>query len=204
MLFLGCDPDMHSTAFAAVDETMKILAVEVCNVPAKLKGTDAVLAMIDSFPWAMDNLKVWANPSSCAVESQELYKGMTKNPRDIMHLAQVAGAACLKFTQCMIPDTVLYFPAPVQWKGSRDKLSHHKHILARAKVPVQFIGEMGGKEPYCFIYPDYANANISGASDLTPSDWKHVIDAIGLAQYAAERYTFETSKAKALAIARSK
>lgn len=203
MLFLGCDPDMHTLAMATVREDMTIQTVKVFICPLELTESFAVVHMIR---YLSHGNWPFTESTAAAVESQEIYQdgpSKTKNPRSILHLARVAGAA-LALISMMDQPKAVYFPAPVQWKGSRDKLAHHKHILARAKVPAQAIGQMGGKEPYCTITTTGPNGYpIVGAENINHSDWKHVIDAIGLAQYAAERYLHETAKAKALAAARA-
>lgn len=202
MLFLGCDPDMHSMSFAAVDETLAIRWVGIVRVPDTLKEQDAAIAMIQQL--AHYNYPVFTdhNIMAGAVEAQEIYltgPSKTKNPRSILHLGNVAGAGLAVVAGACIAGTV-YFPTPVRWKGSRDKLPHHWHILNRAKVPASHVREMGGKEPYCSILPSFP---IIGAEELNPGDWKHVLDAVGLAQYAAETWLFQDRKTKLLNAARS-
>lgn len=199
MMFLGCDPDMHSMAFAVVNEHMAIMAVALRTVPSSFKEQDATLEMVrvlyaKPLPW----VGIFAG----AVESQELYlsgPNRTQNPRSILHLGHVAGAAAMAIVIQSV--RTLYFPTPAEWKGSREKLAHHHHILQRTKqIPSEAVREMGGKEPYCTI--DTKLFPIPGAEALNPGDWKHVLDAVGLAQYAAEKYLYEDRKARLLSAVR--
>ncbi len=131
-----------------------------------------------------------------AVESQELYLGKTPDARSILHLAQVAGAGYLMCRR-LNPTAVGYFPRPAEWKGQIDKHAHHIRILLRAGITHHKV--MGGKDRYLApMHPE----QVPGGSQLRDSDWKHVNDAIGLAQYAADTYQYQTAKAKALLEAR--
>ena len=186
MNFLGIDPDLRTLAWACVDETLKPAYVSIIRAP---KSQNQVLAMI----YAMQSHKLFMGyRDAVAVEAQELYVGNAASPRDILHLAQVAGAAVALWGV-----STIYFPRPAEWKGQVDKFAHQKKILSKAGMAVGKI--MGGKEPYCVpTNPEVIN----GGDVLNDSDWKHVVDAIGLAQYAAETYLFEKRKQELLHEAR--
>jgi len=186
MNFLGIDPDLHTLAWAYVDETLKPTHVGVIRAP---KSQNQVLAMIR----AIGDFQPFISRVACAVESQELYVGNDASPRDILHLAQVAGAAAGWFIS-----PSMYFPRPSEWKGQVDKLAHQKKVLAKAGISSYEI--MGGRNPYC---RPAMPASCNGTEQLNESDYKHVVDAIGLAQYAAETYLFERRKQELLKEARS-
>ena len=74
-------------------------------------------------------------------------------------------------------------------------------IAEKAGIPADALQVMGGKKKYLSVNQHLFT--IPGDAGLLPSDWKHVFDAIGLAQFAAEKYVYETTKARLLAAARS-
>lgn len=196
-LFLGCDPDLHTCAFAIVREDFCIERVWVVRSEGS-KEHAAVLGMIKAL-WNSD-ITPYPDPirrmTAAAVEAQEIYltgKGRTKNPRNILHLGHVSGAVLTRFDGFL---EMAYFPLPNQWKGQVDKLTHHRRILTKAGIGPSYIFEKGGKNPYCGIQATGCS-NI-GDMDLSHGDWLHVTDAIGLAQYAAERYVTEMRKQELL------
>lgn len=122
MIFIGIDPDLHCCGIATIDDKGKVTRCLTVKTPKKLfKGRDAVVAMIESLQVAqfyeMDTDHV------LCVEAQEIYLGQTKNPRSIMLLATVAGAALA------LPASKRYFPAPQEWKGSVPKQIHQARTL---------------------------------------------------------------------------
>lgn len=186
MYFLGLDPDMHSIGGAMVDADGRLLMPFVIRSEGG-KEKAAVVAMLQKAAEFLGGSEVLA----MAVENQELYltgPSRTKNPRSILHLAQVAGGL-LGIMLSNQPSSQIYFPKPVEWKGSIDKLPHHRRILAHAGIEPHRIKVMGGKDPYC---------SVSGFEHINAGDWKHVTDAIGLAQYAAKQYKFQIDKTRFL------
>lgn len=196
MLFLGCDPDLHTTAFAVVDENMRLQQEEGClkivKVHEKLTGPDAVKEMVVILG-AMT--PAWPI-GSFAVEAQQIIpsgKNRTRRPQDIVLLGHVAGAA---LGMRVVPSSVIrYFPLPVQWKGSVCKIIHHRRILNRAgysDAQIFQVGKVTDKyDGYCGLV----------GSSFNKGDWKHLTDAIGLAQWAADQYLNEQRKAKYLKVA---
>lgn len=186
MPFLGLDPDMHSIGGALVNINGQLLEPFVI----RSKGNKEKVAVMDMLKIAAEFLHQ-SNVIAVAIENQELYlsgPSHTKNPRSILHLAQVAGGL-LGIVLSNSLTAQIHFPKPVEWKGSIDKLPHHRRILAHAGIDDSRISVMGGKEPYC---------SVSGYENINPSDWKHVTDAIGLAQYAAKMYKFNEDKRRFL------
>jgi len=192
-LFIGCDPDLHTMPIVWVDE--KLACVRIDLIRSKAGGAlEMIQALKRSFMSSFYD--------AFAVEAQEIYPSgpnRTKRPDDILHLGQVAGAA-LCYLSDLAGITVGYFPLPCQWKGQMDKLAHHKRILTAAGIEDELWVYKGGPSgKYIAISKD---AGIPGQADLNLGDYKHVVDAIGLAQYAATRYRDENLKAKFLKEAR--
>jgi hypothetical protein len=204
--FAGCDPDLHTMPWAVVDENLRCSSIMMYCVPSKHKDSDAVLEMCRhlhappySFADALADRTSYPF-AAIAVESQVIYPLSAKvkqpPPNDILHLGQVAGAAVAVASR--VTGTV-YFPTPAEWKGQVDKIAHHKRILRAAGVPEIYWMENGGKDKYMAVAggagPPWAGFN--------RGDFKHILDAVGLAQYAATRYRDEQLKARYLQEART-
>lgn len=206
--FLGCDPDTHTMPWAIIGANYRPVAVGMIRSPKTRSIIDMLDEMSKSYT-GIDKLKtvgclVTYPCRAFAVESQELYTEgphRTPNPRSIMHLAQVAGAMYF-MCRCWHRDATGYFPRPAEWKGQVGKLAHHHRIAKRAGMEDTVI--MGGKDGYLSVLANSMTAkSIYGTGDLSPSDWKHAFDAIGLAQYAAEQYFYQTNKTRMLSQSRA-
>ena len=190
-LFIGCDPDLHTMPIAWVDSSLACVRIDMIR-----NKTGGALEMTQ----ALKRSSMWGGYDAFAVEAQEIYPSgpnRTKRPDDILHLGQVAGAAvCYLSDPDPASTSVGYFPLPCQWKGQLDKQAHHRRILTAAGIEEELWVYMGGPSgKYIAISKD---AGISGQTDMNLGDYKHVVDAIGLAQYAATRYRDEKLKAKFL------
>lgn len=119
---------------------------------------------------------------SVTVEAQKVYRGKTKNPQDIVVLAAAAGvvlhAACNRW-----PGASSYFPLPQDWKGGTPKRIHQARILKRLGVPCTSKGTKN--TGYCVPHWPEGKEPM-GADKLNMSDWKHVVDAIGIAMWGQE------------------
>ena len=193
--FLGCDPDLSTMPIAIVDEDLNILDIHVFRNESEHGG---VFGMMESL--RNRNKWAWCTCEAVAVEGQMIYPksaGKQPPPNDILHLGQVAGymLACLAQT-CW----TLYFPTPAEWKGQIDKLAHHRRILTKSHIPESAWLKGGGREPYLGVREF---GGIERLDAINPGDWKHITDAIGLAQYAAERWKAETLKKRLLQEARN-
>lgn len=192
MQFLGCDPDLSTAPIASVDEDLKLLWVVVVKAVPDLPP---IIGMVQALHHASVPYNVSLPVMAYAVEAQEIYPDSRVPAQDILHLGQMAGAAMLRLRE-INSMAVAYFPKPVQWKGTREKLPHHHQILLKAGCPVELLGRAGGKNPYG--YPQ------EGAFPYLPiqypmSQWKHICDAVGLAQFAAVTYLAAERKARYLA-----
>lgn len=166
---LGVDPGLHRVAWALVTDTEGQGRIEEVGIVRSDGETAerAVVAMIK----ALDGANV---PSSftAVVEGQEIYKGMTKNPMDILHLAQVAGAVAGRLN----PEG-LRMPLPKEWKGTTPKDVHQLWVLEAYGIAGERVSAKDGARPL----PGAMEAR--GSHTIKSNEWSHVIDAIGLARW---------------------
>lgn len=182
---IGVDPDLHRTAFAAVCE-QQVLAVGVARVASWLKGPDAVAAMVAMLRYhhsdAEHSWDHWTRLSSVlVVEGQQIYAGGKKSTKgwdSVLLLAQVAGAAAGILTQYRQD---LIIPRPQKWKGSIPKAVHQARVLKRRGIEYDMKGSKTPKSDTRYCVPRGRLA--AGSDTLADSDWKHVVDAIGLADW---------------------
>lgn len=192
MLFFGADPDLHTTGIALIDEHDQLTNAWCVRAKGK-QDRDGSAAMCQAiYAWRMTQFLDFS--IAAAVEGQELYrgtgKGDTKNSRDILFLAPISGALMVVLTAFSGKElSPLYFPAPGGWKGQTPKQIKQARILERAKLKYK----MSGSQDDGYCYP------LSTSFDIKQTEWKHVTDAIGLAQYARDRYFQEQGKAQFLA-----
>lgn len=184
--FMGIDPDMHQMPVVVVDETGKLCHVQIVEVDKKLTGREALVEMVNKLQ--LTDLSESFESAVCAttIEAQEIYQfgaSKTKNPKSIMFLATVAGAAMQRFGF----DT-LYFPTPQEWKGNVPKQIHQARVLGRIGISYTKVGTQ--ESGYCMpCILDVSQFNVGKASN-----WKHVVDAIGLAQYGREKFLEEEAR----------
>lgn len=172
MIVLGIDPDLHRTGWAIVEsDPLKVKKVGIASVPTKIKGAQAVVAMRHALPRSLPECY---NYDLTVVESQEVYFAKSKaNPNNLIFLAQVAGI-CAAFC----PTEEIWMPRPVNWKGQIPKPIHHDRILRSVGLsPIK-------QQNFCFPGPplDFELINVGNQTD-----WKHIVDAIGLACWGITR-----------------
>jgi len=178
MMFVGIDPDLHNLGFALVDAEGHVLKVNVVRVPKSFKGEEAVAEMISEAP---RNLDFWVPEEVCrrgftaAIEGQQIYYGKSQvRPDSLLLLAQVAGAAACAMRICGASTIIL--PRPRKWKGEVPKPIHQARILSRLGWAY--------KKTQGYSYPTDPPKHLGS---LRPEEWKHVVDAIGLALWARDR-----------------
>lgn len=172
MIALGIDPDLHTTGCALVewhDGGLRALQTWIVRVADKFKGEEAeqkmILAIVADFharmlgPLMKDS---WlGNPPELAcVEGQEIYLRSVARPNDQLRIAHVAGAAA---ALCAYAGLKFSIPLPKRWKGQVPKIIHHARIRNKLAWPIEAA---------------------VGWGTILPSHQTHVMDAVGLAQWA--------------------
>lgn len=181
--FLGIDPDTHDMPVAEVDEAGKLVRIDMLTVSKKLTGRDALIEMCSKLNTCSKGIALCEKYFiAVTVEGQELYqfgKSKTANPKSIMFLATVAGAAMSAYGST----AHLYMPTPQEWKGTVPKQIHQARILSRMGVNYVSTGS--------YSFPTSLSI---GSVTLSRGDWKHAVDAIGLAQWGREQYQAEQAR----------
>jgi Holliday junction resolvasome RuvABC endonuclease subunit len=175
MIFIGIDPDLHNLSWAAIDTTRTVVAVQVISISRTYKGWAAVVKMIQAIektsPLAF-TIPNYSGPSRTVLESQQIYFGKSKaSPESILMLAHLTGAIHAKV---LSQNKISALVKPRQWKGSVPKAIHQERILKQ-------VG-WRSKRTQGYCYPTNA------PFDLKVSQWKHAVDAIGLALYGLSNF----------------
>lgn len=192
---IGVDPDLHNTAIAVATKD-QVLALGVVRGQKGLIEDEAVEDMVYRFasPSIDGGLAdfVWSKGfdrrrpgldleiKGCRVEGQKRYLGGPSLPEDLIRLATVAGGAMAHLAQWS-PKLV----QPSAWKGSVDKTTNQARTLAAYGISYKVVGGLKG---YCIPAKGKEKLPAIWTSDGSPplqSDWKHVLDAVGIARWAA-------------------
>jgi hypothetical protein len=178
---IGIDPDMHRPGIGVLDfDDGSLLAVGCPKIATGLTGQEAIEEWANSGRGLLRGL-LQSLKEPCvraiAVEGQEIVSSAKRgaNPGDLLRLATIAGFLVAEAGYECKHET--YFPLPQRWKGSVPKDIHQSRILSRLGILSQKRAGYSAPAPSGF-------ANVLGASDLNVSDWKHVVDGIGLAAWA--------------------
>lgn len=106
------------------------------------------------------------------VEGQEHYTSGTRaNAKDIVHLAFSAGAvAAVLYEHC---DRAV-IPLPREWAAQTPKHIRHRRLCKRLNLPHEARGQ---------------KTILTGAAHqhIAPNQWEHLLDALGLAVWGAEK-----------------
>lgn len=210
---LGIDPDLDTTAFAFVNaNTSCVELVGVARpatrvvgrkaermVAAIVKALSSVTsggALLKPFHAAIHAAVEGHRILRVVVEGQQIYQGVRQRPDDILRLAQVAGAAAGVATH-LAGATQLLMPRPQEWKGSVPKPIHQARVLERLGWPYERKGPapkrtMGKVEHAGYCVPTSVPTDVA-LYDVRPSDWKHIVDAIGLALWGVDQLKSATA-----------
>lgn len=171
MKILGIDPDTRTTGLALLEDG-KLVYADV------LRCSEFSIPQIVNVLGAAYSASTILEPGMlCVIEDPQIYVGKGASPHaDIAKLGQVAAAlyAAVILLGISLPQDVC-FVKPQEWKGSVPKGIHQARILGRLGIPYTLAG---GTSPYAV--PD-------DRMGLKVGDWKHVSDAVGLAEFGKRR-----------------
>lgn len=189
---LGIDPDLHSLAIAVLGRLagapvfgmapVTVLAAGIVSVPQALKGDQAVQAMMVNMArgdgiihTSKVEFEAWSQSRIAVVECQSITKHWTRKgvkPQDILRLGQVAGNAA-GVVSSTYASAHHIMPLPIKWKGSVPKDIHQRRTLNAIGWGYRNVGKQ-------ILPPEERMAQFQ----VKPADWKHLIDAIGMALWA--------------------
>ena len=180
MITVGIDPDTKTSAIALMEDGQlkEVKIIKGNGLQAQVKGLGEFLG---------EGGFEYHRYKHYVIESQQIYAGGTKNPGSILKLAHVAGGLLGVVSESGWLDR-FSFPTPREWKGSVPKQIHQARILSRLGWEYKKSGTV--KAGYCYpvgtVFKE-AKQNIEGAQGLKRTDWKHLVDAIGLAMWGEKQ-----------------
>lgn len=176
MRCLGVDPDTRCTAFAVVEDG-KFIGAWVARSPAG--GIQLQLAALADIPLAFQVGSPWF--ARAAVERPHIAGRTHARPDDLLALSLAAGGAgaVLQALGAIHPQG-LFLPTPGAWKGQVPKHIQQARTCRRLGWEPEI--RATGRGRYCV--PHGLAQGVWGVVDLRTSDWKHVMDAVGLALWA--------------------
>lgn len=169
---IGVDPDLHHTGWALV-EPGRVVSCGVIRIAGRFRGAEAAVQMCRVLGVELRPRREEA--SSAVVEGQQVYSRSQSraDPKNLLHLATVSGAVIATLR------TPTYLPTPRQWKGSVPKAIHQGRVLSELEGPWEFTRPANRRNGV--IVTKYPLGIWQGSKAPTATDWKHVVDAIGLA-----------------------
>jgi hypothetical protein len=197
-LVIGVDPDKDTPAFASVligsDHSLRVLGVGLGGEKPTIANAVLHHILWDGNLLLRDEDFSDPTPARCFIESPEAVytKGKGIRVQDIVDLARRAGEMAASIYSLGI--TEIDYISPAQWKGQVPKDISQARICTRLGWPYE---KMAG-----YARPTTGFSNVSGTEALKKSDWKHVLDAIGIALWGAD--TIISIDRRAAAVARSK
>jgi len=192
MICIGIDPEVKTPGVAFVKSSSgpssppEVLRVDSIKVDiGSAKGQDRLLRTLDAaLDYLSDNEASLARlePDILVCEGQEIHRGSSAPPGDILTLGVSGGLLAGVFAQALLPDKVL-LPKPSQWKGRVPKAVHQASICRRLDWAYS------KRSGYCV--PDPPRGSAVRESPINPGDWKHVLDAVGLALHGLSQVSTE-------------
>lgn len=170
-MILAFDPDLHNTAWAHCTYDRKLTG-GIIRVDPGYKGDDAVTEM--AIELGMEGEHNQHAGYTLLVESQELHYGHRSAPKDIIRLAQVAGAILGSFG---VSPSHVRLVSPSTWKGQVPKEIHQARVCKKLGWDFEPMSD--------YVRP--AQKHWEGFTIHKPSDWKHLMDAVGLALWGREK-----------------
>lgn len=181
MITCGCDPDTHTLAVAVL-EGRRLVWWAITDIKRAVTGGDAVVAVARALEPVLAKAPRIA-VESVAVEQMNVYPGTTLGKGGVDGLMRVASAAGVALYALLdaYPDAHFAMPTAPEWKGQVPKSAHHPQILARLD-----------------------QLSVEKLASVPASLRGHLMDAVGLAQWASNGRTILRADLLASAKARAR
>lgn len=194
-LIAGVDPDTHytSAAYVLYDHACRdyrLFGGQVFKVAKKKTGSEAVCAMSSM----LGRHGLLVGPDAAFIEDQLVRRsgqGRTKNPQNLIPLAQVAGACASHFGG--VPAAMVQAN---DWKGSVGKVPNQSRTCETLGMEFE-VKDAGYCVPLCTPERCYSVDEEGIQKDTRPSDWHHLLDAAGIAIWAHKKLIVQRAKVKA-------
>jgi len=182
-LFLGCDPDTKYQAYATIDldDNVKawVIRSKTSDELVQCKSHETIVPVDVPFLAVVEGQKIYP-PKNGKFDKKS-------NPDSMIKLARASGIACsylAKSPQCKGIGVAL----PQEWKGSVQKHAHQAQTLKKlGQTPIV---KGSGDNRYCVPKDNFL--------DLSMTEYKHVVDAIGMAMWLRDQYVWKLKKEKIL------
>lgn len=185
------DPDMSRPSWALarlVNGEPKVLAVDCIKItcPEGVRGKEKLPHTLRGLGEYFAHRKI-AFEKLCdyiVIEGQKNVHG-TARKDDILNLAVSAGM-CAVFADSLMghPYSQVLIPNPHTWKGDAHKHVHQARLCKKLGWKYTKRGS-SDKTKYCV--PSEHDIEHVG-EDVNPGDWKHILDAVGLALYGLDHH----------------
>ena len=180
-LFVGCDPDTKHQAFGSINLDGTEVNAWVIKSSNSDELTQCRAHLAESGAELYDDF-------IAMVEGQKVYAGDKKsNPASLIKLARSSGLGCMYLANSQHCKGI-QIALPQEWKGSVQKHAHQAQILK--SLGQEPIIKGSGTNKYAVPKEDFLN--------MSMTEYKHCIDAIGMAMRLRKDYLWKQKKEKIL------
>jgi hypothetical protein len=193
MIVLGVDPDVARPAVALVTRRQghaSVLAVDCIKsrAPKGVVGMARLPLTLASIREYLDHGKGRSFPTSIevthiVVEGQGIWRNNASPPQHILNLGIAAGMAMGSFS-AQWPRAECRLPKPDEWKGGTTKHIHQARLCQKLGWDYE---KKGSSDATKYCQPTTPKTEYSQDVGFNPGDWKHALDAVGLALFAFEQ-----------------
>lgn len=171
MLALGIDPSSRQTACALVEAPGRLVGVAMLRPDKSATGDLAAAQQVELFREWVASLS--PRPDLAGVEDQWVHRGHTKQPKNILILAHVAGGVYAHTLGAGIPTKMV---PPMDWKsGNVPKRVNQPRVLRKLGLTPVSVKANGG-----YAYPEELPHGTRRA------DWYELCDAAGIALWCLD------------------
>lgn len=178
-LVIGIDPDSRNVGLCGW--WARLSSPEwVATTHVKSSGVFAAQELFDQCRAVFE--AVSHRNALIVVEAMRIHRNAgdssTKNPQSLVDLSFLGGIVAAAALATIPASTVLPVEASY-WKGTLKKKVQHSRLLTQLGWDKQVLSD--------YARPKTFPADLSALSQVSKGDWKHVMDAIGLAQWGVRQ-----------------